>query len=166
MAIENVGPGGVGNSYGGRITKLPKQIIGANALKPNYDGFTQEDQYGAVFADKGNGDYELLLPDGSVAAIVSGVDLGPALSANGTAYTGSGYLDGWSCTAYDGGPQTVTISEGTSSGGSVIAVFNISGTGVVSVSPGGNSRIRFTTGLYATFAGGTSRTGRVMVEPA
>jgi hypothetical protein len=121
---------------------------------------------GGGFISLGNvtADGTLVDGNGGVVAVVSGVDQGPAITANGTAYTGDGYLDGINVTAYNGGPQTITLSEGTTAGGPVVAVFVVSAAGVYPFSA--KSRPKFPTGLYATFSGGTSRTMRALVEPA
>lgn len=42
MAIEEVGPGSIGSSYGQRTTNQPRQMSSAGILKPDYDGFKEE----------------------------------------------------------------------------------------------------------------------------
>jgi len=110
-------------------------------------------------------DGNLLLADGSVFALSEAAEHGTSLTATGTGYTGAGYFAGINVSAYDGGPQTITVRESTDNTGPILATFTVSATGVHLFAASG-LRVKFATGLHLTISGGTSRTVRALVEPA
>lgn len=87
----------------------------------------------------------------------------PPITATGLAYAGPGYFAGLNVTAYNGGPQTVTVRDSLDASGGVLAVFNVSGTGRYPFSDDG-ALIAMDVGLHITISGGTSRTLSALLE--
>lgn len=92
------------------------------------------------------------------------------LTASGLAHTGAGEFLGLSVTAYSGGPQTVTVYDNTSPGGTIVAVFTVSGIGFYpwgglwdAPNAGNGAKRPLATGCYVSISGGASRTIDVLV---
>jgi len=117
----------------------------------------------AQFMDAPGGRFDLLTPDGGVVALSEAVEHGTSLTATGTGYDGAGYFAGLNVTAYDGGPQTITVRDGVDDSGPIIRVYVVDGAGVYPF--GAGMRLKIQTGVHLTISGGTSRTVLALVEP-
>lgn len=118
-----------------------------------------------------DGDSNLLYPDGSIMALSEAVAV-VNLTATGTAFTGACEFRGIKVTAYNGGPQTITVYDNTSAAGTLIDTIVVDGLGTwlwdrstdaSDRSQSGARRI-CGTGCHVVISGGTSRTIDVMVE--
>lgn len=118
---------------------------------------------GTLTYDVGPPPAYLLAPDGSAIVLAETVTQTNALTATGLAHTGPGYYAGLNVTAYNGGPQTITVRDSLDATGTILAVVSVTGIGVYPFAATG-LRIAYDVGLHLTISGGTSRTLTALVE--
>lgn len=126
----------------------------------------------ATLGSDGAVDVPFVDPEGGVHALATAAQAGTALTATGTGYTGACEFWGIEVTAYNGGPQTIVVTDDADGSGDPIATFVVSGVGFYPYSgdwttPGGGQNLsrQLDTGAYLTISGGTSRTAAAIVTP-
>jgi hypothetical protein len=153
MALESVGPGGVSNSYGVRVSTQPVNI---NSAKPK-DVYNEYGTDAGVLIDSSG---NLVNPQDDSIIAVSEVTAYVTRTTTGTAHTGAGEFAGYICTVAAG---NITIYDNTSAAGTVIVPTTALVVGAFPIfGAGTNGKLALTTGCHVVLSG--AATVNVLVQ--